>query len=1527
MDQKTRSTPTLWIRGSAPSGQQARGHSIHPLHSSRGSNEANMSRLSPKLPPFRQPERFPASSSQAYDHSTTYSRNSIQHPFGFFTASHYDQRLDDNHAAISNAPFRFAQHVRPGDTIHPAPDGGPAYSPISQLANNMLFQRQVGEKRNNEFSSPFLRGDNVEQGLPRSSPVTPLLNFRNYPCGPRTPAVFDSSPLPMENSSPSTRISMNRTSRPRVAARGSFHEGPSLDYSDTSDVVPAFRGGDELDPFDTHREIMDDPPPSCSKNIIPPDHLPPKAHGIQLVSPRELPDRFRQLFPYQLFNAVQSKCFNAMYRTDDNVVISAPTGSGKTVLLELAICRLVEGYDSGQFKIAYQAPTKSLCYERVKDWQKKFAHLNLPCAELTGDTEHAEMNAVRNASIIVTTPEKWDSITRKWKDYIRLLQMVKLFLIDEVHIIKDSRGATLEAVVSRMKSVGTNVRFVALSATVPNSHDIAVWLGKDHTNGHLPAHCERFGEDYRPVKLQKHVHGYDGPSNDYAFQKVLDSKLPQLITKYTQKKPIMVFCFTRKSCEGTAASLAAWWTGQKMAERAWPAPARRVAVGHKNLEDLVECGVAFHHAGLASEDRNAIEGAFLQGDISVICCTSTLAVGVNLPCHLVVLKGTVGYQDRMLCEYCDLEVMQMLGRAGRPQFDDTAIAIIMTRSEKVDRYKKMISGQEILESTLHLNLIEYLNSEIGLGTVRDVHTAKTWLSGTFLAVRMRQNPSYYKIDGACSTRDADEQLEIVCERDIKLLQENRLISNEQRFICTEYGDAMSRYMIQFETMKLILSVPPHAKTEQILHILCQAHEFRDLRMKPSERVCLREFNKSPFIKFPIEENITTTAHKISLIIQVQLGGIEYPNSKDFNLIRRQFMMETKTIFQHIRRLSKCLADCKLADCDAVSTKHALDLIRSLSAGYWEYSSLQLRQIPNIGPVAVRKLTSSNIHSVEQLANLDTAVIERIMNKNPPYGKNMRDTLAKFPRLILTSKQEEKVTPKPGELPKITVKSHLTFENTVVPNWAGRIPSVTFMAEHSSGQVVHFWRGNIKNLQNGCEISFTVELSSSEDEIKCHLACDDIVGTVCSSILKPNIPASAFPVQKPVKQQMNLSFETAKDVMNRQNNEFEFNDIEDEELLEVAKGVECPSSDYGSVDHLEEFEDIDNIISEENPTSKTQSTDVVAESVQMANGRWTCNHPCSGGAATKNGRECKHKCCHEGLDKPRKSSTAKRDEQSTVPRKNDNRYSESLKSRKQNLTSPSKSAFRSEKGQTKPNVSSQSRRIHDHATNPDSDVEVIDLAKETPSYEDQASSSLSSLHKKVQKNNDLRLSRFKQPKFPYASGELPDLSPVGGGGSRNNISDYTTDIETLSDIEDFPSPETLLRKDRTGNTKARILTESQSEEIVPSQQENDYEKDVIDLCSPISPHQDDIDYVNKDSNDVFEFNTDKPTNDPLTPPTTNSRDSHKRPRSPVSDLSPAKRPFIKPDIPLEELRHPVPEWVNEFDSDLIDELRDIVEFVE
>ena len=182
----------------------------------------------------------------------------------------------------------------------------------------------------------------------------------------------------------------------------------------------------------------------------------------------------------------------------------------------------------------------------------------------------------------------------------------------------------------------------------------------------------------------------------------------------------------------------------------------------------------------------------------------------------MIVKGTVTFQEDGLKEYADLEIMQMLGRAGRPQFDSSAIAVIMTKQDKTKKYEMMVSGEELLESCLHLNLIDHLNAEIGLGTIYDMRSAKRWLAGTFLYVRLNRNPSFYKLDGDAPEHDLDYRIERICRRDIGLLQETDLITSSEKLCCTDFGDAMARYYVRFETMKGILSLEPRSKMSDIV---------------------------------------------------------------------------------------------------------------------------------------------------------------------------------------------------------------------------------------------------------------------------------------------------------------------------------------------------------------------------------------------------------------------------------------------------------------------------------------------------------------------------------------------------------------------------------------------------------------------------------------------------------------------------------------------------------------------------------------
>ncbi|CAF1520719.1 unnamed protein product, partial [Adineta ricciae] len=239
---------------------------------------------------------------------------------------------------------------------------------------------------------------------------------------------------------------------------------------------------------------------------------PPELDAGEVLYPiSNLPKYAQPAFEgYQKLNRIQTRMVKATLESDENILLCAPTGAGKTNVALLCILREVGKHvmsdgtiNVDEFKMIYIAPMRSLVQEVVGNFTKRLNPFGLKVAELTGDHQLSR-EQINETQLIVCTPEKWDIITRKGGER-SFTQLVRLIIIDEVHLLHDDRGPVLEAIITRtIRTIETTqdpVRFVGLSATLPNYEDVATFLNVKREG------LFHFDNSFRPVPLQQQYIG------------------------------------------------------------------------------------------------------------------------------------------------------------------------------------------------------------------------------------------------------------------------------------------------------------------------------------------------------------------------------------------------------------------------------------------------------------------------------------------------------------------------------------------------------------------------------------------------------------------------------------------------------------------------------------------------------------------------------------------------------------------------------------------------------------------------------------------------------------------------------------------------------------------------------------------------------------------------------------------------------------------------------------------------------------
>jgi ATP-dependent DNA helicase HFM1/MER3 len=697
--------------------------------------------------------------------------------------------------------------------------------------------------------------------------------------------------------------------------------------------------------------------------------------------------------------------------------ICAPTGSGKTVVLELAIIRLLINFESNgtqmnALKVIYMAPLKVLVNEKFKDWNNKFQYLGVKCVVMTGDSDIEDYEQLRNANIVLTTPEKWDSLTRN-NENKSLVRSVQLMLIDEIHLIHDgSRGATMEAVISRMKTLrsvmlktgnGPHLRFLAVSATAPNVEDIAQWLDPYFSIGY------KMSNDLRPVRLRKIVLGYNCKQtwNDFQFDMQLSYRLDSVIKTYSESKPTLIFCSTRKNVEFSATHLSSkssinFFFGQNQRFDLLRTIENRVK--SNDLRNSLQKGIGFHHSGLDANDRHLVENLFSDGKLPVLISTTTLSMGVNLPAHLVVIKGTTQFAANSNHEYPETQILQMMGRAGRPQFDASATAVIMTKEQNKRKYEDLINGLQKIESNLHKNLVEHLNAEIAMETITSFGIAVDWIRSTFLYIRVLKNPQYYGSDGSKSGEEEMTQLvEEWCLKElIGLRNSNMIVASDHLFSdirSTELGKLMAKYCISLKTMKkLIEMIEKEISLKEMIAEISKCDEIvQEVQLRVNEKKKLNEMNQSSTqntIRFPISGRIKAVEMKVNCLIQAIFGSL--------NIQETSLTQDSNKIMKSGLRVAKCLVEIiymsvgdKKKKVNYKTLLNSVILYKCFKAKLWHDSPHVAKQLKGIGVKLSTALVDKNITSFNDIKNTNPRDIEFCLKRGPPFGTQLVDEVFLF----------------------------------------------------------------------------------------------------------------------------------------------------------------------------------------------------------------------------------------------------------------------------------------------------------------------------------------------------------------------------------------------------------------------------------------------------------------------------------------------------------------------------------------------------
>ncbi|KAJ1602710.1 hypothetical protein NDA14_000301 [Ustilago hordei] len=828
---------------------------------------------------------------------------------------------------------------------------------------------------------------------------------------------------------------------------------------------------------------------------IPPPRTVPMRSEERYIPIPEMHPICRGAFPgYKSLNRLQSVVYPLAYKTNENLLICAPTGAGKTDVAMLAVMRAISqyarnleptagsagaGFDirKNDFKIIYVAPMKALAAEVVRKFSKRLQYLAIKVRELTGDMQLTRQE-IAETQMIVTTPEKWDVVTRKPTGEGELATKVRLLIIDEVHLLHDERGSVIETIVARtlrlVESSQSLIRIVGLSATLPNYVDVADFLRVNRWQGLF-----YFDSSFRPVPLEQHFLGVKGKAGSQQSRANLDKACFEKVSELVQAgHQVMVFVHARKETVITAQTLREMLRQEAMSDILQAAADENPKKAffkkelqssrNREMKELFDYGFGIHHAGMLRSDRTLSERMFEAGVTRVLCCTATLAWGVNLPAYAVVIKGTDVY-DSSAGKFVDLsilDVLQIFGRAGRPQYEDLGVGYILTSQDRLSHYVDAITSQHPIESKFIGGLIDSLNAEISLGTVASVRDGVSWLGYTYLFTRMKRTPLTYGMtyDEVVDDPHLGVKRQQLINVGVKKLVECKMVEHDtitDRLKVTDLGRIAAKYYIGYKTIETFNErMRSNMSEADVLGLLSQAADFEQIVPRDAEEKELKKMLK--VAPCQVSGGIETSPGKVNILLQAYISRTYI---EDFALVS-----DSAYVAQNAGRIIRSLLEIALSRRWAPTASALISMSKAIEKRMWPFDH-PLQQ-SHLNPDTLFALTErADDVEIEQLAEMSPSEIAKLIRVNARMASAVRQVARSFPRLATSAS----LRPLSHDLLRIDVRVDRTFD------WSerdlGRLHGFYIWVEDEEGAEILQWLTHLTRLTDShtSSVSFTIPL--------------------------------------------------------------------------------------------------------------------------------------------------------------------------------------------------------------------------------------------------------------------------------------------------------------------------------------------------------------------------------------------------------------------------------------------------------------------